>query len=210
MPNVFSHGLDINKTTHKKFKSNQTRSLRGGEFLELDGKQVYYKKQGITYTLESASGVHIVLSCYKKRRLFKEPNDIHYFNVKEEVEPYRVFLHSLYQRQAEPKFVRKCLCLLVNLIRNENKLKLSERIILEASGNIGGSFLRLIQMYQSMGFAVDRTHGRDAEKIYKEYVQQYNTDYAGFEQLDHEYNVLMSQTIDGLLNWCTKAFGFEK
>ena len=57
-----------------------------------------------------------------------------------------------------------------------------------------------------MGFEVDRTYGENAESIYDAILSKSN-DYETFQNLSNEdINVLMSQKIENLIEWCDNKY----
>ena len=184
----------------KSFLYNNKKDLQD-EMRELDN---ILQINGNTYKVESKTA-ELLISYNEEREVVARPRRDHYYEPRK-IEKAKLFIHALYKNEAPPGYIRKILCLVLNKIKKERNLLPTDRITLEASGDIDGSFLKLIQMYQRMGFEVDRTYGENAESIYDAILSKSN-DYETFQNLSKEdLNVLMSQKIDNLLEWCSNKF----
>ena len=171
------------------------------EMTELDN---ILQIDGNTYKVKSKTA-ELLISYNEEGKVVARPRRDHYYEPRQ-IEPAKLFIHALYKNEAPPGYIRKILCLVLNKIKKDKKLLPIDRITLEASGFIDGSFLKLIQMYQRLGFEVDRTYGENAESIYDAILSKSN-DYETFKNLSNEdINVLMSQKIENLIEWCDNKY----
>ena len=190
----------IKKPKRSKSITDNKKDLQD-EMTELDN---ILQIDGNTYKVKSKTA-EVLISYNEEGKVVARPRRDHYYEPRQ-IEPAKLFIHALYKNEAPPGYIRKILCLVLNKIKKERNLLPTDRITLEASGFIDGSFLKLIQMYQRMGFEVDRTYGENAESIYDAILSKSN-DYETFKNLSNEdINVLMSQKIENLIEWCDNKY----
>ena len=178
---------------------------------ELDNILEIYEDNNIYYYKVESETATLLISYKEEGEVETIPEWIKYpYYEPRKIKPSKLFIHALYKNEAPSGYIRKILCLVLNKIKKDKNFLPIDRITLEASGDIDGSFLKLIQMYQRMGFEVDRTYGKNAESIYnaiKSNSYEYNSyEYETFENLtkkNMDYNVQMSQEISNLLEWCS-------
>ena len=203
------------KSKTRKPITNKSKKRKSSEMTELDNildniLEIYEDNNIYYYKVESETAT-LLISYKEEGEVETIPEWIKYpYYEPRKIKPSKLFIHALYKNEAPSGYIRKILCLVLNKIKKDKNFLPIDRITLEASGDIDGSFLKLIQMYQRMGFEVDRTYGKNAESIYnaiKSNSYEYNSyEYETFENLtkkNMDYNVQMSQEISNLLEWCS-------
>lgn len=106
-------------------------------------------------------------------------------------------LAALYADLSPSGFVRQMLCVLLRKSIEAGYLAPTDYISLEASGEIDGSYLKLVQMYQRMGFNVIASDG-----LLTNIIEDLETN--SEPELDPKVGpfVFMLSTVEKVVSWC--------
>lgn len=112
---------------------------------------------------------------------------------------YDCRVSKLYANDAPSGFVRKMLCVLVDILVERGSLRRNGSICLEASGDVRGSRVALVHMYERMGFQIVSTM---SAAMYDAFVRG---DDAALATDPDPMSFVMAQSIGGLMGWCNRV-----